>query len=143
MFIIRLTTVAMLALGIATTSITSATAAEPATTATDRGLTAQNGHHGATVIGPKGGDTRKGVYAVPTRLTGAVVRLTYPDHRDGFIGPKGGDTRKGAPLVGIHLAGAVIPLVYHDTHAFIGPKGGETRKGIVGGRGGATIPFTY
>lgn len=147
MFIIRLTTVATLALGLAATTITTAIAAAPATTAPDDRVlvTAHKGHpHEATYIGPKGGDTRKGVYAVPARLTGAVIALTYPDHRGSYIGPKGGDTRKGVPLVGVPLAGAVIPLVYHDTNGLIGPKGGEVRKGILGvDRGGARIPLTY
>lgn len=147
MFIIRLTTIATLALGLATTTVHTAIAAAPAiTTPNDRVLvTAHKGHlHEATHIGPKGGDTRKGVYAVPARLTGAVVALTYPDDRGRFIGPKGGDTRKGIPLVGVHPVGAVISLVYHDNHGFIGPKGGEVRKGILGvHRGGARIPLTY
>lgn len=147
MFIIRLTIVATLALGLATTTITTAIAAAPATSTPDGRVlvTAHRGHHHeGTFIGPKGGDTRKGVYAVPARLTGAVVALTYPAHRGSSIGPKGGDTRKGVPLVDVQTTGAVIPLVYHDTNGFIGPKGGETRKGILGvDRGGARIPLTY
>jgi hypothetical protein len=147
MFIIRLTAIATLALGLATTTITTAIAAPPMTTTPgDRVLvTAHQGHHHELeFIGPKGGDTRKGVYAVPARLTGAVVSLTYPNDRGRFIGPKGGSTRKGIPLVGVQPTGAVIPLVYHDTNGLIGPKGGEVRKGILGVyRGGARIPLTY
>lgn len=143
MFLTHLTTVATLALSAA---FAMTTAAEPATTTPDRvPVSAHHAHHHETAfVGPKGGDTRKGVYAVPDRLIGAVVRLTYPDHRAGFIGPKGGDTRKGVPLAGLQLAGAVIPLIYHDTDAVIGPKGGEVRKGVFGAhRGGATIPYTH
>jgi hypothetical protein len=146
MFIIRSTPVAMLALSLATIT-TSAFAAAPAKMIPDDRvlITAhKDHHHEGTFIGPKGGDTRKGVYAVPARLTGAVVALSYPGDRGRFIGPKGGDTRKGVPLVGLQPAGAVIPLVYHDTNGLIGPKGGEVRKGIpFVNRGGATIPLTH
>ncbi len=130
--IARLATVSALALGVATTTIGTAAAAAPGSTGPHHVLvTAHNGHHHeADFIGPKGGDTRKGVYGVTEHVTGAVVPLTYPADRGGFIGPKGGDTRKVVPLVGMPLSGAVIPLVAHTQHGFIGPKGGDTRKGV-------------
>jgi hypothetical protein len=138
--ITRFATVSALVLGVATTTIASAAA--PVNIGTDHVLvSAHNGHHHeAYYIGPKGGDTRKGVYGVTKHLTGAVVPLTYPADNGGFIGPKGGDTRKGAPLVGRPHSGAVIPWVAHTQHGFIGPKGGDTRKGALQeDAGGAVI----
>ena len=140
--ITHFTTVSALVLGLASTTIGTAAAAAPASIRTDHVLvTSHNGHHHeANFIGPKGGDTRKGVYGVTDHLTGAVVLLTYPADRGGFIGPKGGDTRKVVPLVGRPISGAMIPWVAHTHHAFIGPKGGDTRKGILSGDvGGAVI----
>lgn len=44
--------------------------------------------------GPKGGDTRKGIYTVPRTLAGAAFPVTVVP-QGWFIGPKGGDVRKG------------------------------------------------
>ncbi len=45
-------------------------------------------------IGPKGGDTRKGVHIVSRTLAGAAFPVTTIT-LGWFIGPKGGDVRKG------------------------------------------------
>ena len=47
----------------------------------------------AAHIGPKGGDTRKGIYAVARTRAGAAFPTVNP--QGWFIGPKGGDVRKG------------------------------------------------
>ena len=94
------------------------------------GVTLSSAADPASFIGPKGGDTRKGVYSQPElthhQESGVYARVERP----WYIGPKGGDIRRG--MTDSTPGGTVFthPAVANERASDIGPKGGHTRRGF-------------
>jgi len=93
----------------------------------------------ASHLGPKGGDTRKGVLVNPERTylqettsleqeeSGVYARV----ERQWYISPKGSDSRRGVITTTI-TEGTVFshPAVASERPASVGPKGGSIRRGF-------------